>query len=83
MDDDWRIDNGLTALRARIYALLPADWAFYGPTRLRDGTWQVGCRPTRGPVEAGCVAANRDVGTAFRLLAEAIRARDLPRRLIN
>jgi len=25
MDDDWRIDNGLTSLRARIYALLPAD----------------------------------------------------------
>jgi hypothetical protein len=28
--------------------------------------------------EAGCVAANRDLGTAFRLLADAIRARHLP-----
>ena len=83
MDDDWRIDNGLSSLRARIYALLPAGWMFYGPTRLRDGTWRVGCRPTNGPVEAGCVAANRDLGTAFRLLADAIRARHLPPGLSN
>jgi hypothetical protein len=83
MDDDWRIDNGLSSLRARIYALLPPGWTFYGPSRLHDGTWRVGCRPTNGPVEAGCVAANRDLGTAFRLLADAIRARHLPPGLSN
>ena len=69
MDDDWRIDNGLTSMRAKIYALLPADWLFYGPIEQGDGTWKVGCRPTNGPVEAGRSAVHRDLASAFRLLA--------------
>jgi hypothetical protein len=82
-DDDWRIGEGLTPLRARIYALLPADWMLYGPIRLRDGTWKVGCRPPNGPVDAGCTSIHRDLGTAFRLLAAAIRERHLPPGLSN
>ena len=83
MDDDWRTDNGLTSLRAKIHALLPAGWTSYGPTRLRDGTWQVGCRPPNGPVEAGCIAANRDLAMAFRLLAGEIHGRRLSPGLSN
>jgi hypothetical protein len=83
MDEDWRTENGLASLRAKIYTILPADWMFYGPIKGRDGSWGVGGRPTNGPVEAGCFAVHRDLGSAFRLLADAIRARHLPPGLSN
>ena len=83
MADDWRLNKGLGFLVATLYALLPADWMVYGPFRQPDGLWGVGCRPTNGPVEAGCVAVNRDLAVAFRLLADKIRARHFPPRLPN
>ena len=83
MDEDWPTENGPASLRTKIYAILPADWMFYGPIKGRDGSWGVGCRPTNGPVEAGCFAVHRDLGSAFRLLADAIRARHLPPGLSN
>jgi hypothetical protein len=83
MHDDWRTENGLASLRAKIYTILPADWMFYGPIKGRDGSWGVGGRPTNGPVEAGRFAVHRDLGSAFRLLADAIRARHLPPGLSN
>ena len=83
MADDWRLENGLASLLAKLYTLLLADWTTYGPFRQRDGLWGVGCRPTNGPVEAGCGAVNRDLAVAFRLLADKIRARHLPPGLSN
>ncbi len=78
MDDDWRIDNRLVSLRARIYELLPGDWEFYGPIKNAEG-WTVGAR-TRTPA-AGRLrmieATNHDLVQAFRELAEAIKQLEL------
>lgn len=83
MDDDLPIDNGLTSMRAKIYGLLPAGWTLYGPITQRDGTFKVGCRPMNGPVEEGCFAVHENLVSAFRLLADGIRALDLPPGLSN
>jgi len=45
--DDWRIDDGLMTLRAKIESLLPLDWALYGPFKRRNGAWTVGVRSLR------------------------------------
>ena len=79
MDDDWRIDNSLVSLRARIYELLPGDWEFYGPIKNAEG-WTVGARtrtPTTGRPRM-IEATNRDLVQAFRELAGAITGLELP-----
>jgi hypothetical protein len=79
VDDDWRIDNGLVSLRARIYELLPGDWEFYGPIKSAEG-WTVGAR-TRTPAGTGspnaAEATDGDLVQAFRDLAEAIKQLEL------
>jgi hypothetical protein len=82
-DEGWRIDNGLTSLRSKIYAALPAGWTINGPSRLDDGSWTVGAhlvQRTGGPNEVILIEANNaDLVQAFRDLEAKIREMDLPR----
>jgi hypothetical protein len=81
-DDDWPIDKALTTARAKIDALLPLDWAFYGPIRLPGGDWAIGVHESRPPGR-GIEAHNADLGEAFRELAGGIQSLNLTPRQPN
>lgn len=83
-DDEWKVDEGLATMRARIEAMLPLNWSFYGPIR-RDNGWAVGARnnrPRRGQ-SVDVSAWQPDVVAAFRELADAIRGLNLAARTPN